>query len=225
MNFMTEQFEEKVRQLEESRHDLDEKIKQKSRELVRSERLASVGFLAAGVAHEINNPLMAISACAESLQRRIDAVLAAAKSDDIDYVRRYLTMIQEEAFRCKGITERLLGLARKESTESTKTDFVPIITGMLEMLRQQNGFKRKNVTVSVWIRMCCTTFLSLFLPIAAAEAEQDWDCRLRTGSLRNTMDAYRHLAKDPVKVRCSLSNCRSKRRRENVENFSRRGLE
>ena len=149
MNFMTEQFEEKVRQLEESRHDLDEKVKQKSRELVRSERLASVGFLAAGVAHEINNPLMAISACAESLQRRIDAVLAAAKSDDIDYVRRYLTMIQEEAFRCKGITERLLGLARKESTESTKTDFVPIITGMLEMLRQQDGFKRKNVTLDL----------------------------------------------------------------------------
>ncbi|MDR0327605.1 MAG: HAMP domain-containing protein, partial [Planctomycetaceae bacterium] len=42
MNFMTEQFEEKVHQLEESRHDLDEKIQQKSRELVRSERLASV---------------------------------------------------------------------------------------------------------------------------------------------------------------------------------------
>ena len=118
MNFMTEQFEEKVRQLEESRRDLDEKVKQKSRELVRSERLASVGFLAAGVAHEINNPLMAISACAESLQRR---------QDDPDHVKRYLTMIQEEAFRCKGITDRLLGLARNESKERTKTDFVPIV--------------------------------------------------------------------------------------------------
>ena len=148
MNFMTEQFEEKVRQLEESRHDLDEKVKQKSRELVRSERLASVGFLAAGVAHEINNPLMAISACAESLQRQIDTVLTKS-SDDIAYVRRYLTMIQEEAFRCKGITERLLGLARKESTERTNTDFVPIITGMLEMLRQQDAFKRKYVTLDL----------------------------------------------------------------------------
>jgi len=140
MNFMTEQFEEKVRQLEESRRDLDEKVKQKSRELVRSERLASVGFLAAGVAHEINNPLMAISACTESLQRR---------PNDTEHVKRYLTMIQEEAFRCKGITERLLGLARKESKERTKTDFVPIITDMLEMLRQQDAFKRKNVTLDL----------------------------------------------------------------------------
>jgi len=140
MNFMTEQFEEKVRQLEESRRDLDEKVQQKSRELVRSERLASVGFLAAGVAHEINNPLMAISACAESLLRR---------PNDIDHVKRYLTMIQEESFRCKGITERLLGLARNESRERTKTDFVPIITDMLEMLRQQDAFKRKNITLDL----------------------------------------------------------------------------
>ena len=142
MNFMTEQFEEKVRQLEESRRDLDEKIKQKSRELVRNERLASVGFLAAGVAHEINNPLMAISACAESLQRRID-------SEDTDYAKRYLTMIQEEAFRCKGITDRLLGLARNESREQTKTDFVPIVTDMLEMLRQQDAFKQKKVVLEL----------------------------------------------------------------------------
>ena len=148
MNFMTEQFEEKVRQLEESRRDLDEKVKQKSRELVRSERLASVGFLAAGVAHEINNPLMAISACAESLQRRMETVFAN-NADDIAHVKRYLTMIQEEAFRCKGITERLLGLARSESRERTKTDFVPIITGMLEMLRQQDIFKQKDVQLDL----------------------------------------------------------------------------
>jgi len=156
MNFMTEQFEEKVRQLEESRSDLDEKVKQRSRELVRSERLASVGFLAAGVAHEINNPLMAISACAESLHRRVEnsqneqgGVSLPINPNDIDYVKRYLTMIQEEAFRCKGITERLLGLARNETKERTKTNFVPIVTDMLDLLRQQDAFKRKNITLDL----------------------------------------------------------------------------
>ena len=142
MNFMTVQFEEKVRQLEENRRDLDEKVKQKSRELVLSERLASVGFLAAGIAHEINNPLTAISACAESLQQRIEA-------EDTDHVKRYLIMIQEEAFRCKRITERLLGLARNDSKEQTKTNFVPIVTNMLEMLWQQNAFKQKNITLDL----------------------------------------------------------------------------
>ena len=44
---------------------LEEKVLTKSRELVRSERLASVGFLAAGVTHEINNPLNIITGYAE----------------------------------------------------------------------------------------------------------------------------------------------------------------
>ena len=175
MNFMTEQFEEKVRQLEESRRDLDDKVQQKSRELVRSERLASVGFLAAGVAHEINNPLMAISACAESLQRRIES--RGNTSPDFSDMKRYLTMIQEEAFRCKGITERLLGLARKEPAERTKTDFVPIITDMLEMLRQQDAFKRKNATLDLPV--------SLEITVNAQEMKQVV-LNLLTNAFQNT---------------------------------------
>ena len=180
MNFMTERFEEKVRQLEESRRDLDDKVRQRSRELVRSERLASVGFLAAGVAHEINNPLMAISACAESLQRRI-----ADKTDDTDFVKRYLTMIQEESFRCKGITERLLGLVRNESKERSKTDFVPIVTDMLDMLRQQETFKRKNITLDLPV--------SLKITVNAQEMKQVV-LNLLTNAFQNTVEeGYVHI--------------------------------
>ena len=56
-------------------HQLEEKVAEKSRELVRSERLASVGYLAAGVAHEINNPLGIIAAYAE---RAASAIAARA---------------------------------------------------------------------------------------------------------------------------------------------------
>jgi len=151
LNFMMERFDEKVRQLEENRRDLDGKVKQRSRELLRSERLASIGFLAAGVAHEINNPLMAISACAESLLRRMSGghTPPGGTTDDANHVKRYLTMIQEESFRCKGITERLLGLSRNESREQIKTDFVPIVTDMLDMLRQQDAFKQKSITLDL----------------------------------------------------------------------------
>ena len=58
-------------------------------------------------------------------------------------------MIQEEAFRSKRITEQLLGLARNESKERTKTDFVPIVIDMLDMLRQQETFKRRNITLDL----------------------------------------------------------------------------
>jgi signal transduction histidine kinase len=144
MNRMTQRFED-------IREDLDNKVRERSRELVQSERLASVGFLAAGVAHEINNPLMAISTCAESLQRRIVSVLAqdGRGSDETEYAKRYLKMIQEEAFRCKGITEKLLNFARSERQERQCTDFVTLITDIVEITRQHEAFKRKEIRLDL----------------------------------------------------------------------------
>lgn len=82
----------------------------KSNQVVRSERLASVGFLAAGVAHEINNPLNIISGFAELCARQ----LSRNASDDpgVQETLSALQVIRDEAFRCKEITGRLLSLAR-----------------------------------------------------------------------------------------------------------------
>lgn len=91
---------------------LEEKVVTKSRELVRSERLASVGFLAAGVSHEINNPLNIISGYTElSLKRLTSRSDAAAVNDAI----AGLQVIRDEAFRCKEITSKLLTLAKGDS--------------------------------------------------------------------------------------------------------------
>lgn len=79
----------------------------RSRQLVRSERLAGVGFLAAGVAHEINNPLASIAFGAEALESRLLRWADQFPPSESKPVKSYLAMIQEEAFRCKRITERL----------------------------------------------------------------------------------------------------------------------
>ncbi len=93
------------------RDDLDHQVQLRTKQVVRSEQLASVGFLAAGVAHEINNPLASIALCAESLESRLQE-LAPANHEQAEVVASYLRMIQTEAFRCKEITEKLLDFSR-----------------------------------------------------------------------------------------------------------------
>ena len=104
MNDMTARFQE-------IRDDLDRQVQVRTKQAVRSEQLASVGFLAAGVAHEINNPLASIAMCAESLEGRFHDVLDENDPQQA-VVANYLRMIQTEAFRCKGITEKLLDFSR-----------------------------------------------------------------------------------------------------------------
>ena len=96
-------------QLDTLRSDLEHKIAMRSRELARSERLASVGFLAAGVAHEINNPLNIITGYAELFLRQADSLPASRAVHD---VKEAFQIIREEGFRCKSITDKLVALAK-----------------------------------------------------------------------------------------------------------------
>jgi signal transduction histidine kinase len=113
-----------ARELAELYRGLEEKVIAKSRELVRSERLASVGFLAAGVAHEINNPLSVISGYAELATMRLrrlmlgetgpgeESINDEAEAESLAKTLEAQGIIRDEAFRCKEITSRLLSLAR-----------------------------------------------------------------------------------------------------------------
>ncbi len=100
-------FNRMAGELEGLYRDLEAKVAAKSKELVRSERLASVGYLAAGVAHEINNPLGIITGYAELMLKE-----AQANGHGDQEPARSLRVICEEAFRCKDITQKLLSLAR-----------------------------------------------------------------------------------------------------------------
>ncbi len=137
MNQMTARFQA-------IREDLDRQVQERTKQVVRSERLASVGFLAAGVAHEINNPLASIAMCAESLESRLAEVLDPSQPDH-QVVRHYLQMIQSEAFRCKEITEKLLDFSRMGQSQRQNTDLVDLVQGVIEMLGHLGRYQGKRL--------------------------------------------------------------------------------
>ncbi|HXG90799.1 MAG TPA: ATP-binding protein [Blastocatellia bacterium] len=100
--------------------------------VIHAEKLASIGRLAAGVVHEINNPLATIAACAEALNSRVEDINDAELSQDFG---EYLQIIRDEAFRCKTITNSLLEFSHQRQAEKTAADINQIIEQTLQLTR------------------------------------------------------------------------------------------
>jgi len=112
---------------------LEAQVNERTRQLVNSERMVSVGFLAAGVAHEINNPLASIAFCAESLERRLQEAMQRPGAD-LDVIIKYLRMIQEESQRCKQITQKLLDFSRSGGKRE-RADLTHLIHDVVEVAK------------------------------------------------------------------------------------------
>jgi C4-dicarboxylate-specific signal transduction histidine kinase len=104
-----------------------EELQLLQRQVIRQERLAAVGQLVSGVAHEINNPLQAILGFAELLQMQPE-VPESVKGD--------LSLIQKESARACGIIRNLAMFARQQTGESGPVRFTDVINSVVE-LRQR----------------------------------------------------------------------------------------
>src|SRR5438094_513031 len=115
------------------------RAKQLERQMLLTERLTTAGRLAAGVAHELNNPLATIAGCAEALSARLTESGLADRPELADF-RGYLRLIEEEAFRCKEITGSLLQFVREPGDRRAPTDLNAVVQKTIELLSHQSRF-------------------------------------------------------------------------------------
>jgi len=106
-----------------------------------AEKLAAIGTLAAGVMHEINNPLATIGACAESLEFGLTEGTLNPASDHAE-LRESLALIQQEVHRCKGIIDGLLDFSRPRSTDKSLVDLNTVVEKTLKLVKHHPRFRR-----------------------------------------------------------------------------------
>ncbi|MBI5022437.1 MAG: cache domain-containing protein [Ignavibacteriales bacterium] len=139
INRMAKELEKEKQELEVWGNKLEVKVSERTEEikkihaqLFRSEKLASLGKLAAGVAHEINNPLTGILTNSSLLLDDLPA--SDPRREDID-------VIVKETIRCREIVKRLLDFARQTKPQKQIVNINEIIENIILLVRNQTSFR------------------------------------------------------------------------------------
>lgn len=139
-------FNHMADELQSLYEDLERRVESKSKELVLAERRAGVGYLAAGVAHEVNNPLGIISGHAESLLRRLRN--GRSQTGVADIVQD-LAIIRDEAFRCKKITQDLMELSQMGDEHRDRVDLRQLIEDAVTLAAASPAAKNRQLDIRI----------------------------------------------------------------------------
>jgi len=138
-NTMADELKEYKEKMENWTKDLEEEVQKKTAEiykaqehLINTEKLSSLGRMAAGVAHEINSPLTGIVTFSHLMLTRTPP----DHTQDIED----LNIIIDQAERCSKIIKGLLGFSRKTSSEKCMINLNTLIENTLAMVRHQSRF-------------------------------------------------------------------------------------
>jgi signal transduction histidine kinase/FixJ family two-component response regulator len=124
--------------------ELEKKVAERTKELeeaqaqlVQSEKLASIGQLAAGVAHELNNPISVMLGFAQAILRKLP---------QDDPLRKPLSTIEREGLRCKGIIQNLLDFARRSRPSLQPVDINQVLEASCVLIEHQMSLDNIVVT-------------------------------------------------------------------------------
>jgi signal transduction histidine kinase len=116
-------------------------------QVAHSERLASVGLLASGVGHEINNPLASVLAGVESLSRMIER--REFDGPHMDDAREIVQLLEREVTRCRETTDKLMLLAQPYSVAASRVDMNRALRDTITLL----GFQTRRSGIEVIERL------------------------------------------------------------------------
>ena len=139
---LTQEFNAMAQEVSRTRGELERRVRERTDQLLRAARLADLGTLAAGIAHEINNPLASIASSAESMERRL-----ADGGVDRAEQREYLQVIAKEAYRAHEIASRLLEFARPQASERTLYDLQGLARELAVLLAHR--LRERGLTLAV----------------------------------------------------------------------------
>lgn len=157
-NRMIESLKQSRDEIEEYNRNLEEKIIERTQQLeeaqaqlIQSEKLSAIGQLAAGVAHELNNPLGGILGYAQfTLEKLRKTVPGKTNPKEIDSYLRYVSDIEAQARRCKTIVQNLLRFSRS----SQNVDFEPVdINAIIEetITFVEHQLRLNQIELEVWL--------------------------------------------------------------------------
>jgi len=108
--------------------------------LMQEAKMSAIGRLAASVAHELNNPLGTLVAYAERATNYLESIGEdLAVPLELEKLRSYLNIIDEEAFRCKRVVSDILSVPKKEGMEIVQVDIERLLDRILERISIDNA--------------------------------------------------------------------------------------
>jgi signal transduction histidine kinase len=111
--------------------------------------MSSIGVLATGIAHEINNPLTSVAGYAEALQRRFRDDPALKNDARLDVFQNYLEVIIREVYHCKGIIGSLLNFGRKSDGMIGTVNLNGLLLEILDLLKHQPHFREITIATDL----------------------------------------------------------------------------
>ncbi len=137
-NPIKDEFGEKTRALVFMRDVTLKRVQEM--QLIQTEKMSSIGVLATGVAHEINNPLTSVAGYAEALLRRFRDEPTLAMDSRLNEFPKYLEVIVREAYHCKGIIGSLLNFGRKSDGLNYRVNLNDLLSETIELIKHQPNY-------------------------------------------------------------------------------------